>query len=161
GSQPTVHINNRTVRPDGTTYWTSTIITPVRGADGRIDAIIDFVMDDTDRVQQKERAMEVQRRLLPQRPPELPGYQLAGGCMPAQDMSGDFFDWMAREDGSLDLTLADVMGKGMGAALVMAAMRTAMRAAPAEMGPAERVRCAEEAMGLVMEQGEGLFVTVF
>src|SRR5439155_7531843 len=60
----------------------------------------------------------------------------------------------------LELTVADVMGKGMGAALVMAALRTALRAAPVELGPAERVARAAASMTFGAET-EGLFVTLF
>src|SRR5215213_1006355 len=40
-----------------------------------------------------ERAAEVQRRLLPRRVPDVPGYDIAGGCVPSWSVSGEFFDW--------------------------------------------------------------------
>jgi serine phosphatase RsbU (regulator of sigma subunit) len=75
-------------------------------------------------------------------------------------MAGDFFDWVLREDGLLDVTIADVMGKGMAAALVMAAVRTGLRAVTPGAGPAERVRIAAESLALGRNE-EGLFVTLF
>jgi hypothetical protein len=119
-----------------------------------------FVQDATVRTYQKERATRIQGDLLPKGSPVIDGYELSGGCLPAQDVSGDFFDWVLREDGHLDLTIADVMGKGMAAALVMAAIRTGLRAVAPECGPAERVRIASESLALRADD-EGLFVTLF
>src|SRR5207302_10538078 len=85
---------------------------------------------------------------------------VAGRWLPAQEVAGDLYDWEDTGDGNLELTVADVMGKGMGAALVMAALRTALRAAPGDLGPAERVTRAAAAMTFGAET-EGLFVTLF
>lgn len=70
----------------------------------------------------------VQRRLLPQTVPDLPGYEVAGACVPSGDVSGDFFDWQRTPDG-LVVTLADVMGKGVGAAMIAATVRASLRVA--------------------------------
>jgi phosphoserine phosphatase RsbU/P len=72
------------------------------------------------------RAAEVQRGLLPRAVPELPGWDFAGVCVPSRDVGGDFFDWHAGAGGVV-VTLADVMGKGMGGALVMATVRAVLR----------------------------------
>src|SRR5439155_9971506 len=72
-----------------------------------------------------------------------------------------FYDWALSDDGTrLDLTVADVMGKGVAPALVMATVRAVLRAAPAELGPAERVRLAAGFMAFGSEEA-GLFVTLF
>jgi sigma-B regulation protein RsbU (phosphoserine phosphatase) len=76
----------------------------------------------------------VQRRLLPQTIPDLPGYEVAGACVPSGDVSGDFFDWQQTPDG-LVVTLADVMGKGVGAAMIAATVRAALRVASPEHDP--------------------------
>lgn len=73
-------------------------------------------------------AREIQRRLLPKEPPAVPGYEVAGLCVTARGMSGDFFDWQVI-DGRLQVLVADVMGKGVGAALIGASLRTALRGA--------------------------------
>jgi serine phosphatase RsbU (regulator of sigma subunit) len=75
-------------------------------------------------------------------------------------VAGDFYDWTAT-DRYLDVTLADVMGKGMGPALVMAALCTALRTAPPGSGPVTRVRRAAESIALGLGQPDGLFVTLF
>jgi len=51
---------------------------------------------------------------------------------PANEMSGDFFDWFARADGTFALVIADVCGKGMAAAMMMAVCRTLLRRAAME-----------------------------
>src|SRR5205823_2782322 len=108
---------------------------------------------------QLERAAAIQRRLLPKFAPSLPGYDLAGACRPAQVVAGDLYDW-SLSDGHLDLTLADVMGKGIAAGLVMATLRAVLRAAPAHLGPAARARLASGFLALGGED-EGFFVTLF
>src|SRR5207302_1721461 len=107
-----------------------------------------------------ERAARIQRGLLPRTTPLLKGYDLAGACKPAEDVAGDFYDWTLSDEGQLDVTVADVMGKGMGSGLVMATVRAVLRAARPELGPAARVRLA--ASFLTPGAGEdGLFVTLF
>jgi len=80
-----------------------------------------LVMDD-----ELERAAEVQRRLLPRSVPVVPGYDIAGACVPSWSVAGDFFDWYP-VPGGIMVTLADVMGKGMGGAILMATMRAVLR----------------------------------
>ena len=72
-------------------------------------------------------AQEVQARLLPTRPPVVPGYDLAGRCIPTQRIGGDYYDAIVSADGRLTLVIADVAGKGVAAALVMAAFRALLR----------------------------------
>jgi len=92
--------------------------------------------------------------------PTIAGYELAGSCRPAEDVAGDFYDWMLGDDGRVDVTVADVMGKGVGAALVMAVLRTALRSASPALGPAARLRIAAASMARGLGE-EGLFVTLF
>ncbi len=73
-------------------------------------------------------AREVQRRLLPSRTPVIAGLDVAGKCIPARDVGGDFYDWQV-SDGQLQVMVADVMGKGITAAVVAAGVRAVMRAA--------------------------------
>jgi PAS domain S-box-containing protein len=149
----------RLTRGDGTTLWCSQVASVVRGEAGRPESFITILEDVTDRRRQAQRAIHIQRQLLPRSTPALDGYELAGACLPAEDVAGDFYDWVV-VDGCLDLTVADVMGKGVGAALVMAVLRTALRAPAPTIGPAARVRSAAGMMDFGMED-EGLFVTLF
>jgi serine phosphatase RsbU (regulator of sigma subunit) len=148
------------VRPDGAIVWCSARVRVLRDAEGRIERSVAIVEDVTEQKLQTERAARIQRRLLPKAALEIEGYELAGACRPALDVAGDFYDWVAGPDGHVDLTLADVMGKGMGSALLMAVVRTALRVARPELGPAARVRIAAESIGRGITD-EGLFVTMF
>ncbi|TFD48149.1 GAF domain-containing protein, partial [Cryobacterium frigoriphilum] len=76
--------------------------------------------------QELDRAAEVQRGLLPKRLVSLPGFDVAGGCAPARAVGGDFFDWYPVGEGAA-FTLADVMGKGVGAAIIAATVRAVLR----------------------------------
>ncbi len=72
-------------------------------------------------------AQEVQSRLLPKEPPVIPGYGLAGRCIPTLRIGGDYYDAIPSSNGRLTLVVADVAGKGVAAALVMAAFRALLR----------------------------------
>jgi phosphoserine phosphatase RsbU/P len=69
-------------------------------------------------------AYVIQSRLLPSVPPEVAGYTFAGVNRPARTVSGDYFDYVYRED-KVYFVIADVSGKGITAALVMASLETA------------------------------------
>ncbi|PPF52319.1 protein phosphatase [Clavibacter michiganensis] len=77
--------------------------------------------------QDDELAGEVQRRLLPVDRPLWPDYDLAGVSLPARGVGGDFYSWGEDADG-LHVTIADVMGKGAGAAILASAVRSAFQA---------------------------------
>lgn len=71
-------------------------------------------------------AAEIQRSLLPDAPPTLPGYAIAGVNIPSRTVGGDYYDF-AVQDGRLLFALGDVSGKGTGAALLMTVLRAAVR----------------------------------
>ncbi|MXG91191.1 PP2C family protein-serine/threonine phosphatase [Nocardioides flavescens] len=77
-------------------------------------------------------ARQVQTSLLPDRPLELDGWDVAGLCLPALAVGGDFYDYGVSH-GVLHLGLGDVMGKGTGAALLGAGVRAAIRATHQEV----------------------------
>ena len=75
-----------------------------------------------------EIAKQIQRSLLPTVPPALPGMSIAGSCLPAAHVGGDYFDYFLRGDDTLDIVIADVSGHNVGAALIMAETRSVLRA---------------------------------
>ncbi len=73
-----------------------------------------------------ERAHSVQSALLPTSEVDLPGYSIAAVCVPAQVVGGDFYDY-ERTPSGLRFSIADVMGKGTGAAILTATVRAVLR----------------------------------
>lgn len=111
---------------------------------------------DEDAVQAKE----IQRRLLPRKPPEVLGYDIAGRCQPAYHVGGDYFDWHLLDDTMVQITLADVMGKGLAAAVIAGGLRTAMRVSSRSHTLMESVRRTAE--GLQDDFNDsGTFATLF
>jgi sigma-B regulation protein RsbU (phosphoserine phosphatase) len=72
-------------------------------------------------------ALDIQIGLLPKSFPEIPGYQIAGASEPAQLVGGDYFDFISMDDGRLAITLGDVSGKGLPAALLMSNLQATIR----------------------------------
>lgn len=145
----------------GTATWCSVVIAPI-APEGRLaDTFMVILEDIGERKRQAEAAGRIQRQLLPGRPPAIAGYDLAGDCLPASDVAGDLYDWVLTDDGRhLDLTLADVTGKGMGPALVMALLQTALRTAPQTLGPAARATGGDGFVTFDLA-GADLFVRLF
>lgn len=77
-----------------------------------------------------EIAKTIQRSLLPKTIPRLSGYGLAGFCESAHQVGGDFYDVIKINDDALLLIIADVMGKGIPAAMFAAILRSLLRAVP-------------------------------
>jgi len=73
-------------------------------------------------------AAEVQRRMMPAKAPEIPGFDIAALYVPCFELGGDFYDFIPLGDSSLGITVADVVGKGLPASLLMATVRAALRA---------------------------------
>lgn len=160
GRRTSVTLEARGLRANGSVVWCSVTAGLLLSAEGRPAGTVGVVEDISERKAQAERAARIQRELWPARPPALAGYDVAGACLPAQEVAGDLYDWALGEDGQLDLTVADVMGKGIGAAMVAAMLRTALRAAPAGLGPAARLTVAAKSMTLGRND-DATFVTVF
>jgi phosphoserine phosphatase RsbU/P len=76
---------------------------------------------------QLETAREVQLKLLPHSSPNLPGYDIAGICIPTDEIGGDYFDYIPLPHNRLGVAVADVSGHGIPAALVMTAFRALLR----------------------------------
>lgn len=87
------------------------------------------------RMQEEERriqrqlqiAADVQRRMLPSRLPQIPGLDVAARYIPSFELGGDFYDFLELS-GHLGVMVGDVVGKGIAAALLMAAVRASLRA---------------------------------
>ena len=69
-----------------------------------------------------ELAGDVQKALLPSKPPEIPGYEVFDFYEPARHVGGDYFNYVPLPDGRIAVVMADVSGKGVPAAMVMAVL---------------------------------------
>ena len=121
--------------------------------------VVTVLRDVTEERAELRRAATVQASLLPARAPDLPGFEVAARFVPAGSVGGDFYDW-ERVGGGLVITLADVMGKGPGAAILAATTRSLLRAQPAPEDVAGTLSGAERALDADLVNA-GAFVTMF
>lgn len=103
----------------------------------------------------------IQISLMPRRFPDVPGWQIASAYEPAREVGGDFYDVFPLRDrpGVVGLVVADVTGKGIPAAILMADSRALIHAA-ADHGSDPADTLARVNRILVAERASGLFVTV-
>jgi sigma-B regulation protein RsbU (phosphoserine phosphatase) len=78
---------------------------------------------------QLEIARQVQLELLPPRDPKLEGFDISAYNFPTEEVSGDYYDWVRIYEDQIGIVIADVSGKGVPAALLMAFLRASLRAA--------------------------------
>ena len=105
-------------------------------------------------------AYKIQMGLLPQAAPEIAGYDIWGRSIPAQDVGGDYYDFILRGDDRLGICLGDVSGKGMPAALLVANIQAALRGNVSQgLPPGE---CLERSNAhLLASMNPDRFVTLF
>jgi serine phosphatase RsbU (regulator of sigma subunit)/pSer/pThr/pTyr-binding forkhead associated (FHA) protein len=84
-------------------------------------------------------AWDIQRRMLPEAEPTLPHSEVLGRTTPSRTVSGDYYDFFERGDHSLDLVVADVCGKGMGASLLAASVQAAFQVWAGELFPPDKL----------------------
>ena len=84
-----------------------------------------------------EEARKIQEHLIPDTLPDIPGYEIAGHYEPRGPVGGDYYDCIALPTGHWGLAIADVSGKGMQAALLMATLRAGLIS---ELSRAENVQ---------------------
>jgi sigma-B regulation protein RsbU (phosphoserine phosphatase) len=78
---------------------------------------------------QLEVARQVQLELLPPADPNIEGFDISAYNFPTEEVSGDYYDWVRIYDDQIGMVIADVSGKGVPAALLMAFLRASLRAA--------------------------------
>jgi len=112
-----------------------------------------------------EQAHDIQVHLLPRETPQIPGYQIACAWQPARSVSGDYFDVLVLPANKLGLCIADVSGKGMAAALLMANLQASVKAFTQDGGnpsvESPGVLCAKLNTALCNNIAPGRFVTFF
>jgi sigma-B regulation protein RsbU (phosphoserine phosphatase) len=105
-------------------------------------------------------ALKIQQRLLPQQVPQIDGWELAVSWQPASGVGGDCFDTIRFDDSRLALTIADVVGKGIPAALLMSNLQAAVRAFASEAVEPSAL-CQQVNRILCGNIAEGRFISFF
>ena len=81
-------------------------------------------LKENERIQKEmEIAETVQKNLLPRRAPEFPGIELAGRCIPAKEVGGDYYDFFPNQNGGVGILVADVSGHSISSGIMMAITR--------------------------------------
>jgi len=105
-------------------------------------------------------AREIQQSFLPETVPSLKGFDLAAVNHPAEEVGGDFYDFIPISEDEMGLVIADVSGKSVPAALFMVLSRAMIRASAAGNSTASEV--AKNANDLITADAKsGMFVTLF
>jgi sigma-B regulation protein RsbU (phosphoserine phosphatase) len=120
-------------RKTGEIFHSEQTITPIAGADGRREYLVSVAKDITERLRnernqaQLEAARAIQERLYPRKAPQIPGFDIAGAVHPADSLCGDYYDFFPMPGDCLGITIADVMGHGVGPSILMAQARAYLR----------------------------------
>lgn len=110
--------------------------------------------------QELQRAREIQQSLLPKEIPQLPGIAVAAAWRPARVVGGDYFDVLRLDGNRLAICIADVSGKGVPAALLMANVQASLRASVRDLDSPARL-CAIMNGMLCESIAANKFVTFF
>jgi hypothetical protein len=103
-------------------------------------------------------ARAIQMGLLPKRPPDVAGYDIAGWSQPADQTGGDYYDWMELPGNRVIFTIADATGHGIGPALLIAACRAYFRAIAMHGDPLESITAQVDAL-IANDVTDGRFIT--
>lgn len=160
----------RNYRKDGQPFWNELQLSPVHDETGEITHYIGVVTDVSERLKaegarhQLSVAREIQLSLLPKKPLVLGDLVAAGMCIAASQVGGDYYDIIAHGD-FVDLVVADVSGHSVGAALIMAEMRSTLKAElrrthPSREGVADLLTVLNDLLFQDLD-GADLFITMF
>jgi serine phosphatase RsbU (regulator of sigma subunit) len=89
--------------------------------------LLDEVVEKKRIEAQLEIARQVQLELLPDSDPKMENFDISAYVFPTEEVSGDYYDWVMIFDDQIGITVADAVGKGMPAALLMSFLRASLR----------------------------------
>jgi len=115
----------------------------------------------------------IQRRMIPKEAPRIPGLDIAATYIPCFDVGGDLYSFHQLRENSIDVAIADVIGKGIPAAIMMSSFRGAVKAYidtvgdfPAHCENRGKVDCYKEIVNRINKMAcnecrDGEFITLF
>lgn len=106
-------------------------------------------------------AGRIQADILPEEPPRLPGWEVTAALVPANETSGDFYDFIPLSERKWGLVVADVTDKGMGAALFMALSSTLLRTYAVRFPTLPALTLNAVSTRLLSDTRGSMFVTAF
>jgi sigma-B regulation protein RsbU (phosphoserine phosphatase) len=109
----------------------------LRGDQGEVIGNMAFITDMTEHKKALALAAEVQKSLLPQSKPEVPGLDIAGRNVSCDEIGGDYFDFLWRRekpDGPFSVVVGDITGHGVDSALLMTSARAFLRMRASQPG---------------------------
>jgi PAS domain S-box-containing protein len=131
-----VEVDSKRRRKDGTLFDVWILGAPIIH-EGKQMGVFAIYRDITERKKAEEArirsreearmAREIQINLLPDSNPEIPGFDIYGVSIPAENVGGDYYDFIHLENHQLAIGLGDVSGKGLAAALVMSNLQATIR----------------------------------
>jgi sigma-B regulation protein RsbU (phosphoserine phosphatase) len=129
---------------------------------GRVRAILRRSEGRSDLANQKELddARRIQERLMPTEIPQITGLRIAGTWRPARIAAGDYFDVLKLDDETVAVCIADVSGKGMPAAMLMANVQAAVKACASQTMSTRELCARVNQLMCVNIAGQG-FITFF
>ncbi len=110
--------------------------------------------------QELQQAREIQQSLLPKEIPQVAGYEIDGAWEPASVVGGDYYDVIRLSPAKLGICIADVVGKSVSAALLMANVQAIVRAFATE-ATSPSALCSRVNSVLCANIATGKFVTLF
>jgi len=115
----------------------------------------------------------IQRRMIPEKAPKMPGLDIAAIYIPCFDVGGDFYSFQKLGENSIDVVIADVIGKGIPAAIMMSSFRGTVKAFSDAVGDFQtycenrnKADCAKEIINRINRMAceecrDGEFITLF
>lgn len=121
-------------KKNGDIFFAEQTITPMKDASGKIINYVSLLRDITEQRKQQEQqsqmelARSVQQHFYQSPPPPIPGFEIMGASFPADATGGDYFDFVPLLNEHVGISLGDVSGHGISAALFMVELRAYLRA---------------------------------
>jgi PAS domain S-box-containing protein len=149
----------------GELFWAQQTITSMRDEAGHLTHFVSVSQDITELRKKEEQQFQLQlARDVQQRfytaAPVISGFDIGASTNPADETGGDYFDFIATDDGSLLIAVADAKGHGFGSALVMALTRAYVRCFAAMQLDLDDILARVNQM-LLKDLEHGHFVTLF